>query len=59
MFNKIIELSKSLRFWQLLIASVLVILGQEGVLTPEIANVLAGLFTANAGLRTIDKFSKK
>jgi len=59
MIDKIKLLLSSIRFWQLLIASVIVILGQEGVISPEIANTIAGLLGASTLIGTVDKLAKR
>jgi hypothetical protein len=59
MIEKIKNLVSSIRFWQLVIGAIIVILGQEGVISPEIANTIAGLLGVSVTLGTVDKLAKK
>ena len=57
MWNKIIEVLGSMRFWQLVIGAVLLILAQYGVVPAELATTLAGFLGISIVVRTVDKFN--
>jgi len=58
MFDKIKNILSSVRFWQLFVGAVIVILGQQGVMSPEMANTIAGLLGVSVTINTVDKFRK-
>ena len=56
--NKIKELLSSRRFWQLTIATILLVLGSYQVIPKEVAEMIAGLFGVSVAVGTIDRFNK-
>lgn len=58
MWNKIVELLGSVRFWQLLIGAVILILAYYGIIAQELANVIAGFLGISIVVRTTDKFNQ-
>ncbi len=58
MIDKVIKILGSVRFWQLLIGALLVILGSYGVIPVELANIIAGALGISVTIGTVDKFSK-
>ena len=58
MWEKIVEVFGSVRFWSLLIGAVLLILSQYGIIPVELANTLAGFLGISIVVRSVDKFTK-
>ena len=58
MWQKIKSLLGSIRFWQLVIAAILLILRGYGIIPPEVADTVAGLLGISTAVGTIDKFAK-
>jgi len=50
---------KSIRFWKLVLAAVIYVLGQYGVIPMELATGIVGLLGIDVAIKTIDKFSTK
>lgn len=59
MIDKVKNLLSSIRFWQLFVGLVLIILGYYQVIPQELANIIAGFFGITVGVGTIDKIGKK
>ena len=57
--TKILEVLGSIRFQQLLVATVVEILGFYGVIPSELAHYIAGLFGFSVIVGTADKINKK
>lgn len=55
--EKIVKLFSSVRFQQLVIALVLILLGFYKIIPQELANILAGFFGVSITVGTIDKTS--
>lgn len=58
MFEKIGELLSSRRFWQLVVATILLVLGSYEIIPKEVAEILAGLFGVSVAVGTVDKLNK-
>ena len=58
MIEKIKALLGSIRFWQLVCGTIVVILGQSGVISADTANTIAALFGLSVTIGTIDKVTK-
>jgi hypothetical protein len=58
MISKITSILGSVRFWQLLIGALLLILASYGIIPQEIANVIAGLLGVSVTIGTVDKATK-
>ena len=56
---KILDICKSVRFQQLFIGLVLIILGWYGVIDMELAKIIAGFFGISVAVGTVDGFAKK
>jgi len=59
MIDKISNLLSSIRFWQLVIGAVLLILADYGIIPAQIAEVIAALFGVSVVVGTADKVLKK
>ena len=55
MWDKLKAVFSSIRFWQLLIAAVVIILADYGIIPVELANIVAGFFGISIAVRTLDK----
>lgn len=58
MFEKYIAILKSSRFWQVVVASIAVYLGNIGTITPEMAELIATILGVSVTIGTVDKFRK-
>lgn len=57
--TKIIEILKSVRFQQLVVGLILVILGYYNIIPTELANIIAGFFGISIALGSADSIAKK
>jgi len=57
--TKILEVLSSIRFQQLLVATIAEILGFYGIIPAELAHYIAGLFGFSVIVGTVDKVTKK
>jgi small basic protein len=59
MFEKYVEILSSARFWQVVVAFVLVYLGGEGVVDMNIASTVASILGVSVTIGTVDKIGAK
>ena len=59
MLEKIGNILSSVRFWQLVLGAVLLILASYGVIPQQIADVIASLLGISVVVGSVDKFSQK
>jgi len=57
--TKIVNILKSIRFWQMLIAVVVYVLAQNGAFPPGLADIVCGILGISVTIGTIDRFSEK
>jgi len=58
MLKKIKEILSSVRFWQVVIASVVYYLGVVGIIPSTIADAITAVLGVSVSIGTIDKFGK-
>ena len=58
MFGKIKEVFGSIRFWQLLVAAIVAILAEYGILSPDLVGIIVSFLGVSIAVRTIDKVVK-
>ena len=58
MFDKIKAILGSIRFWQIVVAAVLLYLGEVGVIGLEVAKTIAGVLGVSVTVGTVDKVAK-
>ena len=56
--NKIKAMLNSVSFWFSVAGAIVILLGQYGVISPDVATVIAGWLGVGITKRTIDKFRK-
>ena len=56
MIKKLKAVIGSLRFWMVLLGSVIFYLGSVGVISPALADAIIGLLGVSTLVRTVDKF---
>lgn len=59
MFDKIINILGSVRFWQVLIAFVVLYIGDAGGMSVALSEAIAGMLGVSVGIGTIDKFRNR
>lgn len=59
MIEKIKAILGSIRFWQLVIGALIVILGKEGVISQAIADAIAGILGISVTIGTVDKAAQQ
>ena len=59
MLDKIKSILGSVRFWQLVIAAIVVILGQNDVISVELANTIAKVLGVSITIGTLDSVATK
>ena len=55
MLKKLYGILGSIRFYQVLIGAVVIYLGYDGVISMDLAEVIAGLFGVSVVIRTVDR----
>jgi hypothetical protein len=58
MLKKLGELLSSRRFWQLVVATIILVLGSYQIIPKDVAEIVAGLFGVSVTVGTIDRFKK-
>ena len=59
MWNKIKEVLGSIRFWQLVIGAIVLILADYGFIPTDLAGVIASFLGISVTVRTLDRIGSK